>query len=161
MGVERGNAVGWDSPESLHLLPYSSSYLYLGCMVLKPSGSTVSCVSQSAFSTQAATTAKNWQVSIPWHGHGGQQMGQGPTSSTSALDLQDAPGQRSHRDSLSCKKMERRKKGHRRWEPYTYQPKARGGLKVCGPLSIRVAVSPQGAGRETCSCAGNSPPLLI
>lgn len=105
MGVERGNAVGWDSPQSLYLLPYSSSYLYLRYLVLKLSGSTVSHVSQSAFSTQAATMAKNWQVSIPWNERGGQQMGQGPTSSTSAPDLQGAPGQSSHRYSLSCQKQ--------------------------------------------------------
>lgn len=33
----------------------------------------------------------------------------------------------------------------------------RGGLKAHGPLSIRVAVLAQGAGRETSSSAGNSP----
>lgn len=106
----------WDGiAQSLHILPYSSPHLYLGFMVLKPLGSTATLVPQSAFPTQAVTTAKSWQVSIPWHGHGGQQMGQDPTSSTSASDLQDAPGQSSHRDSLSCQKsfQQRRKKEHR------------------------------------------------
>lgn len=64
MGVERGNAVGWDSPESLQFLPYSSPCLCLGCMVLQPPGPTATLVPQPGFSTQAATMAK----SIPWHG---------------------------------------------------------------------------------------------
>lgn len=51
MGVERGNAVGWDSPESLQLLPFSSPYLCLGCMVLKPLESKATLVPESAFST--------------------------------------------------------------------------------------------------------------
>lgn len=109
MGVERGNAVGWESPESFQLLPYSSPCLCLGFMVLKPPRPMATLVPQSGFSTQAVTMAK----SIPWHG--GQHMGQAPTSSTSAPDLQDAPGQSSHTDSLSCQNpfQQRRKKEHR------------------------------------------------
>lgn len=160
MGVERGNAVGWDSPGSLQLLPYSSPHLCLECKDLKPPGSMTTPVPQSAFSTQAATVAKSWQVSIPWQGHGGKQMGQVPTSSTSAPDLQDQIFS-SHRDSLSRQKPAEKEKGTQRWELYTLQPKGRGGLKAGGPLCIRAAVLPQGAGRETCSGAGNSPHLLI
>lgn len=128
MSVERGNAVGWDSPESLQLLLYSSPCLCLGCMVLKPSGSTATLVPQSAFFSQAAITAKTWQVSMPWHGHGGQQMGQAPTILTSAPDLSGCSRveqPQAHRLSLLPKTPSAEKeKGAQRWEPYTHQPRA-------------------------------------
>lgn len=119
MGVERGNAVGWESPESLQLLPYSSPCLCLGFMVLKPPGPMATLDPQSGFSTQSATTAE----SITWHGE--QHMGQAPTSSTSAPDLQDAPGQSSHTDSLSCK-MPFSREGKRNTEMGAIHPPIRG-----------------------------------